>query len=237
MEASHTVEEEELNIKPYLPTMTVEKGHKILSHRSIRSLLAGSINEVWADYRFIASPDEYCENCKIAASKVQAASKKTMHLPQDIFKCLFMDIIPHPYQGGIDKTTTFPYSLLIVEPVSKFKWFHGMFDASSEELIITVKQYLEDVHALNIPEEIAYIRTDAGTQFMSEEFQDFCRENKFKLTHAASKHQEMNAYSESTWCHISTMSRSMMVHADLSLHFWYEDRRYAVEILNIIPSK
>ena len=49
-----------------------------------------------------------------------------------------MDIIPHPYQGGIDKTTTFPYSLLIVEPVRKFKWFHGMFDASSEELIITV---------------------------------------------------------------------------------------------------
>jgi hypothetical protein len=112
-----------------------------------------------------------------------------------------------------------------------------MFDASSEELIITVKQYLADVHALNIPEEIAYIRTDAGTQFMSEEFQDFCRENKFKLTHAASKHQEMNAYSESTWCHISTMARSMMVHADLSLHFWYEARRYAVEILNILPSK
>ena len=62
-----------------------------------------------------------------------------------------MEIIPHPYQGGIDKTTTFPYSLLIVEPVRKFKWFHGMFDASSEELIITVKKYLADVHALNIP--------------------------------------------------------------------------------------
>ena len=75
MEASHTVEEEELHIKTSLPTMTVEKGHKILSHRSIRSLLSGSINEVWADYRFIASPDEYCENFKIEAIKVQARSK------------------------------------------------------------------------------------------------------------------------------------------------------------------
>ena len=52
--------------------MTVEKGHKILAHRSIRSLLSGSINAVWSDYRLIASPDEYCENCKIAGSKVQA---------------------------------------------------------------------------------------------------------------------------------------------------------------------
>ena len=42
--------------------MKVEKGHKILAHIRIRSLLAGSINEVWEDYRFIDSPDEYCEN-------------------------------------------------------------------------------------------------------------------------------------------------------------------------------
>ena len=47
MEDIYTVEEEEyIKIKPYLPIMTVEKGHKILSHRIIRSLLAVSINEV-----------------------------------------------------------------------------------------------------------------------------------------------------------------------------------------------
>ena len=67
-----------------------------------------------------------------------------------------MDIIPHTYQYEIDKTTTFPYSLLIIEPLRKFKWFHWMFDASSEELIIMVKKYLEDVHALNIPEKFIH---------------------------------------------------------------------------------
>ena len=38
-----------------LPTMTLEQGHKILAHRSIRSLITGSLHEVWADYRLIVN--------------------------------------------------------------------------------------------------------------------------------------------------------------------------------------
>ena len=72
---------------------------------------------------------------------------------------------------------------------------------------------------------------------MSDVFGDYCKMKQIKLTHAAAKHQEMNAYSESTWNNISVMDRTMMVHEDLSLHFWYEARRYAVNILNILPSK
>ena len=148
-----------------------------------------------------------------------------------------MDMVPHPHYPGIDKTTTFPYSLLVVEPVSKIKWLLGMSDSSAETLIQTLKQYLVYVQEINKTEEVSYIRTDAGTQFMSEDFQDYCRMKKIKLTHAAAKNQEMNAFSESTWKHISVMERTMMVHADLSLHFWYEERRYAVEIINMLPSK
>ena len=47
----------------------------------------------------------------------------------------------------------------------------------------------------------------------------------------------MNAYCESMWNHLSRMARSMLVHADLSLHFWYESHKYATEILNILPPK
>ena len=50
-------------------------GHKILAHRSIRYLLTGSLHEVWEDYRFVTAPDTYCEDCKIAASKVNPLSK------------------------------------------------------------------------------------------------------------------------------------------------------------------
>ena len=33
------------------------------------------------------------------------------------------------------------------------------------------------------------------------------------------------------------MERSVLVHDDLSLHFWYESHRYAVDILNILPAR
>ena len=217
--------------------MTVEKGHKILAHRSIKSLLSGSLHGFWDDYRFITTPDTYCEDCKIAASKVHPHSKKAMYVPKEHFKCLFMDVIPHPNHPGIDKSTTFPYSLLIVEPATKYKWFLGMQDSNEESIIANLKQYKADIQSKNITEEISYIRTDDGTNFMSQEFQQYCQDNKIKITFADPKHQEMNAYSENTWNQTGIMARSMMVHSDLSLHFLYEARRYAVEILNILPAK
>ena len=59
-----------LSDKKPLPTISVEKGHRILGHRSIRSLISGSLHQVWDDYQFISEPDSYCESCKISACKI-----------------------------------------------------------------------------------------------------------------------------------------------------------------------
>ena len=47
----------------------------------------------------------------------------------------------------------------------------------------------------------------------------------------------MNAYFEEAWNIISQMAHRMMVHEDLSLHFWYEAHHYEVEILQVLPEK
>ena len=80
-----------------LPTIPVEKGHKILAHRSIRSLLTGSLHNVWDDYRFVISSDSYCEGFKIATSRVKNLSHVPLNIPNTPFKFIFMDIIPHPF--------------------------------------------------------------------------------------------------------------------------------------------
>ena len=110
-----------------LPTIPVENGHKLLGHRSIRSLLTGSLYNVWADYRFSLSPDNYCEPCKISASSVTDLSKRPLPLTKTPFSCIFMDIIPHPSTGGLDTTTTFPVSLLIIEQKILFKWLQDFY--------------------------------------------------------------------------------------------------------------
>jgi len=148
-----------------------------------------------------------------------------------------MDVIPHPKIAGIDAKSTFPVSLLIVDPTSRFKWFQGMKDATTTSILYAISQFQADVQQKHKTAEISHIRSDAGSQFLSAEFDDYCVTNRIKHTAAAPKHQEMNAYCESTWNQISTMARSMLVHADLSLHFWYEAHRYAVDILNILPAR
>ena len=151
---------------------------------------------------------------------MQNLSKRPLTIPDDPFTCIFVDVIPNPAVPGLYVSTTFPFSLLVVEPRSKFKWFLGMIDATTETIIETLQQYRADIQNLTNTHELSYIRTDAGSQFLSTEFRDYCRQNQINLTCAASKHQEMNAYCESTWRNISTMARSMLVHADLSLHFF-----------------
>lgn len=71
IETQSSTPSENIPQEPLLPAMSVEKGHKILDHISIRSLISGSLHNVWSDYRFVLAPDNYCESCKIAASKVQ----------------------------------------------------------------------------------------------------------------------------------------------------------------------
>ena len=44
-----------------------------------------------------------------------------------------------------------------------------------------------------------YLQSDAGFNFTSDEFQDWCKEEKITLTLARPKHQEQNAFAESTY--------------------------------------
>lgn len=67
--------------------------------------------------------------------------------------------------AGLDLTTTFPFSLLVVEPRSRYKWILGMIDATTETIITTLEQYQADIQNLTKTHELSYIRSDAGSQF------------------------------------------------------------------------
>ena len=69
--------------------------------------------------------------------------------------------------AGLDLTTTFPFSLLVVEPRSLYKWMLGMIDATTETIITTLEQYQSDIQHLTNSHELSYIRSDSGSQFLS----------------------------------------------------------------------
>jgi len=79
------------------------------------------------------------------------------------------------------------------------------------------------------------IRSDAGSQFTSAEFVEYCREHQIHLSLAAPKKQYQNHLAERTWQTTSTIARTLLVHARLPDTFWYHAMVYATDIFNVLP--
>ena len=68
--------------------------HKILGHRSTRSLFAGDAANVWDDIETKKIyQDPFCTSCQISPMNKNARSKNTLN-PKSPFKWVFMDILP-----------------------------------------------------------------------------------------------------------------------------------------------
>jgi hypothetical protein len=83
--------------------------------------------------------------------------------------------------------------------------------------------------------DLERIRADAGSQFTSEEFSTYCREVGIQLVLAAPKKQHQKHLAECTWRTISSMGRSLLVHARLPHITMYHALVYACHIFNVLP--
>ena len=54
---------------PYRNKIALELLHKILGHRSIRSLLYGDTSNVWEDIELRIDPDPFCASCQNISMK------------------------------------------------------------------------------------------------------------------------------------------------------------------------
>ena len=74
---------------------------------------------------------------------------------------------------------------------------------------------------------LMFIRDDAGTNFTSEEFKDWCNDNNITLSIAGPKHQEENAFVEQAYGTAGRMARSMLVCAYLPISFYFFALKYS----------
>eukprot|EP00957_Ditylum_brightwellii_P210090 15364558-Ditylum_brightwellii.AAC.1 len=186
-----------------------------MGHRSIRSLMARSLHQVWSDYKLAPRTDEFCEGCKIARSCSAAAQHIGTPTPEIFSARMYEDIIHYPIKQGLTTSTTFPCSLLLVCAYCKFSWPQGTRDFSSESAIKCFKMFLTQSGGKTT--NLQYFRTDAGTSFTLSEFKDFSQSEKCSVTFAAPHYQEQNSISERYWQSINKMARLMRVHACLPM--------------------
>ena len=103
-----------------LPRIPMELAHARFGHRAHRSLLCGSLHGVWEDYLIVPTSDDYCEGCRIAASRSAPRGHRGPPDATQPFERIYIDIIPAPAGAeGLTTDSTHPCYLLIVEKLFK----------------------------------------------------------------------------------------------------------------------
>ena len=72
--------------------------------------------------------------------------------------------------------------------------------------------------------DIDRIRADAGSEFTSGSFKDFCMEHNINLSLVAPKRLDNNHLAERSWQTIHKIAHSMLVHARLPDKYHYQSK-------------
>ena len=109
-------------------------------------------------------------------------------------------------------------------------------DKSTAATIAALDQWRGEILAKDfIP--FVHLRSDAGSNFTSNDFRAWCADNHIKLSIAGPKHQEQNGFAEASYRILGKMARSMLVSAHLPLSFYHLAIDYACIILRVLPHK
>ena len=148
-----------------------------------------------------------------------------------------MDLIPNPHHEGLTRQTTFPVFALIVDHKSRFVFFEGMDDYTTDSCIQILNKYTAMLQNKGLISKLCYLRADAGSCFTSSSFISWAEENNINVSLAAPRYQEQNSIVERAWQTLHYMAASMLVHAHVSNSFYYHAHKYASHLMNTLPAK
>ena len=177
-------------------------------------------------------------SCKLATIKHAARSKTRSSTPKSFLEEIQVDTVPNPEPLGVCAETKHKYLLIFCDRYSRIFRVIGMKDKSSLQCASAIETILSRIPNSNkTAKDITYLRSDAGTEFRSNEFNDWCREHSIVFTTAAPKHQEQNGLVERHWGEVFKLANLLLIHARLSPRFFYFAAKYAEKIHDIMPIK
>ena len=106
-----------------------------------------------------------------------------------------------------------------------------MMGKSSQHVISSLKRYIARFGKMK------EIRSDAETEFISQEFEDWCSHNQIQFSAAAPARQHQNGVCERHWASTSNMARKMLIRAHLNKKFLYHAIKYTTVLHNVLPVK
>ena len=185
-------------VEPVKKRMDVHLAHRIFGHKSIPALLNASNHDVWDDTTLFFGGDTWCDSCKIAVSHKQARSKTPMNINGKPLEHIFVDLVPIPeVLCGVPECRDKNF-LFICDPLSKYVDKVNVENKSTEETIAKLNSWRQSMKNNGYP-IFLYLRSDAGTNFTSDDFKKWCEKENITLTIAGPKHQEQNGFVEAAY--------------------------------------
>jgi hypothetical protein len=141
-------------------------------------------------------PENDCMSCKIATIR-SSDRNKHHHTPSTHpGHTIFIDIL-HPIADcGLTPNTTFPFYIILVDAFPRFSTIYGLSDKTTQSVVLSLEQYVADHRSHPCTStatfefaDIEKICSDAGSQFTSSDFKDFCCTKHITLSLAAPKKQ------------------------------------------------
>ena len=141
-EAAEQIEDEKMmnNKENNLPFMDLEQAHQRLGHRSFRSLLTGSTNQIWHDYQLRPEKESFCNKCVISTRLVANKNSNNPNKATRNFERIFLDIIKCPSKQSLSISTSYSYLLFGVDQKTWFMFMEGLVNKETGTVILNLKK-------------------------------------------------------------------------------------------------
>ena len=218
-------------------SLSLELISQRMAHKNIKTLLTGSLHKVWHNVRLAPTTSTDNWPLRISVSHKHSRSKLPQRTATEPFHTLHLDLIHNPFRYSITESTNYEYYLFIVATPGRYCGWLGLTSNHSSTIFDALQKWLTDTSLLGRVNDVRFIRTDAGTNFMSEEFVTKCVSLGIKVESAAPRHQEMNGICEAKWRQVHNTANIMLNTARLGGAFFHHAHSYAVDVINTLPAR
>nr|GEV86236.1 retrovirus-related Pol polyprotein from transposon TNT 1-94 [Tanacetum cinerariifolium] len=125
------------------------------------------------------------------------------------------------------------YIFLLVNDYSRYMRVY--FLCTKDQAFDTFKEYKKSIEN-ELRTTLKMLRTDQGGEFTSNEFTQYCKENSIAPQLTAPYSSQQNGVVERQNRTIMSTTRCMMKATKMSQNFWAKSVRYAIYILNSVPT-
>ncbi|MFA1236629.1 integrase catalytic domain-containing protein, partial [Klebsiella pneumoniae] len=128
----------------------------------------------------------------------------------------------------------YSYYVVFIDDFTRYVWIYFLKHKSE------VMAYFKLFHSLiknQFDTSIKNFRSDSGGEYMSNEFQNYLKENEIIHQRSCPRTPQQNGVSERKHRHIIETARTLLLAKDIPKNFWAEAVLSSVYLINRMPSK